>query len=341
MGAPYTEVSIADYNSNPPPDDGTQVEANRVKWATHKTKLTDPIKTAVESINSNVASAFGKVVGGAGVTSTAVGATVGSSDQGKLVRVTGAGGITITTPDATGVTSPFSFCLRNDANSAITLDGNGSQTVDGQASVPISPGEGCLCYTDGSNWFTVGRAVIPPGVLVPFAGSTEPAWGYFPYGQNVSRTTDVRLFTALSTAFGTGDGSTTFGLPDGRGRALFGKDNMGGSAANRVTNAASGITGTTLGATGGAETVTIAQANLPSYSLSAASLTGTITTEVATSVTVTGGGSSIVAIDAGGATSTGIDSISFGGSVPSGGSGTATNKMPPTIITNYVISRGI
>lgn len=339
MGAPYTSVDVQNYNSNPPADDGTQVEANRLKWSTGKEKLTDPLKTAIEAINTNIGTALGKMPGGATITSTGVNATVGTGDQGKLVRAT-ASGITITTPDATDVTAPFVFRVRNDSNGSITLDGNGSQTVDGVASVPIGPGEGCLVETDGSNWFTTGRVVIPAGVLVPFAGTSEPAWGYFPYGQNVSRTTDVRLFTALSTNFGTGDGSTTFGLPDLRGRFPGGKDNMGGSAASRIT-AASSITGTTLGATGGAETVTIAQANLPSYSLSAGSLTGTITTDVATGIALTGSGSSVVAVDNGGNSSTSIDSIAFGGSVPSGGSGTATNKMPPTIITNYVISRGI
>lgn len=40
-------------------------------------------------------------------------------------------------------------------------------------------------------------------------------------------------------------------LPDLRGRNWIGKDDMGGSAANRVTSGTSGITGTTLGATGG------------------------------------------------------------------------------------------
>jgi len=50
---------------------------------------------------------------------------------------------------------------------------------------------------------------------------------------------------------GVGDGSTTFNLPDLRGRATYGIDNMGGTAAGRVTSGGSGIVGTTLGAAGG------------------------------------------------------------------------------------------
>src|SRR5690606_25444111 len=71
-----------------------------------------------------------------------------------------------------------------------------------------------------------------------------------------SRTDYARLFAAIGTTFGTGDGVTTFNLPDGRGRVVAGKDNMGGSAAGRLTNAVSGGTGTTLGAAGGSESYT-------------------------------------------------------------------------------------
>jgi len=47
--------------------------------------------------------------------------------------------------------------------------------------------------------------------------------------------------------------SKTITLPDARGRAIFGKDDMGGSTASRLTNANSGVTGTTLGISGGDE----------------------------------------------------------------------------------------
>lgn len=52
----YSSVSISGYNSSPPPDDGSQTEANKVCWSKIKEKLTDPLKTALESINSQVAS---------------------------------------------------------------------------------------------------------------------------------------------------------------------------------------------------------------------------------------------------------------------------------------------
>ena len=56
--ASYTNVTITGYNTSPPPDDGSQTSANRVTWSTIKTKLPDPLKTAIEAIDTNVDAAF-------------------------------------------------------------------------------------------------------------------------------------------------------------------------------------------------------------------------------------------------------------------------------------------
>ena len=55
---PYSSVSISGYNANPPSDDGTQASQNEVTWAKIKEKLSDALRTAVESVNTNVNSAF-------------------------------------------------------------------------------------------------------------------------------------------------------------------------------------------------------------------------------------------------------------------------------------------
>jgi microcystin-dependent protein len=107
--------------------------------------------------------------------------------------------------------------------------------------------------------------LVPVGVVVPFAGSTSPAGWLLCFGQAVSRTTYAGLFATISTTYGSGDGSTTFTLPDLRGRVVAGEDDMGGTAASRLTAAGSGITGTTLGATGGTQTHTMTSAEMPSH----------------------------------------------------------------------------
>ena len=123
---------------------------------------------------------------------------------------------------------------------------------------PTSPYTGQLIFeTDtfnmkfwnGTAW--QGAVSAPAGTVNPYAGSTAPTGWLLAYGQTVSRTTYADLFAALGTTYGVGDGSTTFGLPDMRGRSVRGKDDMGGTAASRVTSAVTGVNGTTLGAAGG------------------------------------------------------------------------------------------
>ena len=58
---PYSSVSVSGYNANPPSDDGTEAAQNEVSWDNHKSKLGDPIKDAVESVNSNANSSFSTV----------------------------------------------------------------------------------------------------------------------------------------------------------------------------------------------------------------------------------------------------------------------------------------
>ena len=98
-----------------------------------------------------------------------------------------------------------------------------------------------------------GGLAVPVGTWLHGGWDTLPPGCLWPDGRNVSRTTYAALFSVYGTRWGAGDGSTTFTLPDLRGRAVFGRDNMGGTAANRITVGASGIAGTTLGAYGGSE----------------------------------------------------------------------------------------
>lgn len=69
----------------------------------------------------------------------------------------------------------------------------------------------------------------------------------------------------------------TITLPDLRGRGTVGKDDMGGSAANRITGAGSGITGTTLGAAGGTETHVLSLAQMPAHGHAVKNANGGVT----------------------------------------------------------------
>lgn len=82
-------------------------------------------------------------------------------------------------------------------------------------------------------------------MVFDYAGSVAPDGFLLCYGQAISRTTYSRLFAAISTAFGVGDGSTTFNIPDCRGRIIAGKDDMGGTAANALNATLTGTKAST------------------------------------------------------------------------------------------------
>lgn len=88
----------------------------------------------------------------------------------------------------------------------------------------------------------------PAGVVITYAGSTAPEGWLLCDGSAVSRDTYATLFDVIGTTYGVGDGSTTFNVPDLSGRVVI------------------GVSGThALASTGGAETVTLETANLPSH----------------------------------------------------------------------------
>lgn len=115
----------------------------------------------------------------------------------------------------------------------------GNDSRFGQASPPTS-GSVLLASLAAE----VSDRLIPAGTLLPTGRTTAPTGYLLCDGSAVSRTTYSALFTAISTRFGSGDGSTTFNLPDMRGRVAIGLgthgdvdvigDNDGVTLANRT-----------------------------------------------------------------------------------------------------------
>jgi len=108
-----------------------------------------------------------------------------------------------------------------------------------------------LIVHDGST--AGGFEVVPSGSIIAFGGAAAPDAGWLLCdGADVNRTTYARLFAAIATAYGSGNGSSTFGLPDLRDRTLLGKGSnnstlgteTGSAAASSVITNATGVTGT-------------------------------------------------------------------------------------------------
>jgi len=74
---------------------------------------------------------------------------------------------------------------------------------------------------------SIALLTLPAGSLIDYAGTVEPSGWLLCDGRAVSRTAYASLFSALGTSYGVGDGSTTFNIPDFRGRFARYMDNMG------------------------------------------------------------------------------------------------------------------
>lgn len=185
--------------------------------------------------------------------------------------------------------------------------------------------------TSNSDLATVGQS-MPVGAVIDYAGATAPDGYLMCYGQAISRTAYTLLFAAIGTAYGAGDGTTTFNVPDARGRTSAGKDNMGGTAATRL---GASIAGSTLGAVGGGETHTLTVAQLAAHNHPITD-PGHVHGYTGPFVAGTGNASGVNISQI----STGTDPAVTGITVGNNGSGEAHNNLQPTIIFNKIIKAG-
>jgi microcystin-dependent protein len=138
-------------------------------------------------------------------------------------------------------------------NRRVQIDITGTAWLTRTADASLNVGDRVWAVQQGPVTLVAGRvsgidAFTPIGALVPFAGSTAPSGWLICDGTAVSRTTYAALFAVISTTYGAGNGSTTFNLPNMSNRIPVGS---GGSY--------------TRGSTGGAASVTLSEAQMPSH----------------------------------------------------------------------------
>ena len=238
--------------------------------------------------------------------------TVIDADRGKVFNCSGTWTLNITAAATLG--DGFTFAVRNSGTGAITIDPTLGETINGMATLVVGAGDFVIVYCDGTGFSTVGGSSSPSGTMSAYAGSSAPSGWLFCYGQAVSRTNYAALFLAIGTTYGAGDGSTTFGLPDIRGRVIAGKDNMGGTAASRLT---SPVAGSTLGASGGSQSHTLSATEMPAHT-HGINATASYDGYAPTALTITNGSPTPT-------------------NTASAGSGAAHNNVQPTFISNYII----
>lgn len=181
-------------------------------------------------------------------------------------------------------------------------------------------------------------ALVPAGTISQTARATAPSGYLLCDGSAVSRTTYSALFNAIGTAYGAGDGSTTFNIPNLRGKVPVGYD-------------PSQIEFDALGETGGAKTHTLSSNEMPNHTHSFSGTTSTNGNHnhINGWASITGynyvgsggnsnwpfgGGSNAAQRDLQAA---GDHNHTFSGTTGAAGSGAAHNNLQPYVVLNYMI----
>jgi microcystin-dependent protein len=254
------------------------------------------------------------------------------TDIYELDSATSVNTFTANTLTATSITTSI-LAATDVSTTTLTATSITTSVVDASSITVTGNVSAAEYYGDGSNLTGIitPSDSIPSGSIFPYAGISEPSDYLFCYGQTINRTTYSDLFTAIGTTYGVGDGSTTFALPDLRGRVVAGQDDMGGSSANRLTGASGGVNGDVLGAAGGDEGHQLTEAELAAHTHSAGSYQTALPTQYDNE------GNDFIIQTFTNQNQSGTTSFSITGSSGSIGSDAEHNNVQPTLILNYII----
>lgn len=214
---------------------------------------------------------------------------------------------------ASGITSQMTWedvkstMVVTESNLSLSDVTTGDSSTSKHGLLPKLPNDATMMLDGTGNFVSI--PAMPTGGIVMFGGSSAPTGYLLCNGTAISRTTYATLFGIIGTTYGTGDGSTTFNVPN-----LKGKIPVGYNSAETEFN--------TLGKTGGEKTHTLSSTEMPSHTHSIQFCTG-----------------------AGGTANTNITGVTAGGSlaatntddIQNTGGGGAHNNIQPYITLNYII----
>lgn len=280
----------------------------------------------------------------------------------------GAFGLTLGVSNGAG--GPLGSTVTVAQGAAMELFSDGTNVATRAVTGPTSAGAGNLAaFSDATGGVLQDSGVaptslVPTGTILEFAGATAPSGYLLANGQAVSRTTYATLFGVCGTVYGAGDGSTTFNVPDRRGRVGAGYDPA--NATGRLTGStAQGASAAVLGNSGGEQAHTQTSAELVTHSHSASSISSSSSSSsstvsdpghshrydfvnggiggnagfpLASGVSVSSGQDNTSASSAGiSVETTTMTTTSTSTTVSADGGGAGFNVVQPTLILNYII----
>lgn len=194
MGTKYSTVTVTSYNASPPADDGSQSASNQITWAKHKTKLGDPLKTAIEAIDTALVAALNQ----SAIAKTDT-YTVTAAEHAKTIEVTTASaGCDIILLAAVTAAAGFYVHVVNSANSTSALtvkvaSGNTlNETTNGTISMPVDSALTFIVDSNVSGWNIRGsHGIAVSGNTVYQLATNSILRGESSFLYNVSLSTSV------------------------------------------------------------------------------------------------------------------------------------------------------
>ena len=215
----------------------------------------------------------------------------------------------------TDINNNFSSLNTNKIETSV-IDTDTSLTANSDSK--IASQKAIKTYVDTGGNPSALSYIMPVGAVLPYSGASAPSLFLLCDGSAVNRTTYATLFGVIGTTYGTGNGSTTFNLPDLKGRVPVGKS----------TDTEFDV----LGETGGEKTHVLTVGELASHNHTALDSSGAYLDTGGP--TGSGGLVSSTVINGTGNSSNGATTAKFIGNT---GSNTAHNNLQPYITLNYII----
>ncbi len=283
---------LTDVNA-PTPGAGQYLKFNGTEWVNADLD----VNPAIGNLNDVI------LTGLAGGDTLVYNGTVWVNEPLANVATSGSYGDLTGTPDLSGYLESGDVAVADFNASAIIVESEGIAANDNDTTLPTSAA--VKDYVDDA---VAAISGVPAGTIIAYGGNATPSGWLACDGSAVSRTTYAALYTAIGVIWGTGDGSTTFTLPDLRGRTAVGR------------GTGTGLTNRILGTTGGAETHTLTTSEIPAH-------THSTNIDAGATMGAPAGGSSY---QCRGTPGTPIATGSTGG-------GSAHNNMQPWLAVNYLI----
>ena len=193
--------------------------------------------------------------------------------------------------------------------------------IDGTVPVANDFMQNYIALKTAIDALSIAGTVIPPGVIEAFAGPVVPTGWLTCDGSAVSRSGFSGLFAVIGTTWGVGDGSTTFNLPDLRGRAPIG------------AGLGTGLSARTLASLFGEETHRLTAGEMPAHGHG---VTDPGHSHPLQSASTQEGGSQVAESANSSGTIFTLSALT-GISIQSAGGGGVHNNMPPSAVVQWII----